>query len=144
MSGASFRFVEIANDVNNEMPTYMVSGVRSALNRQRKTVNDARVLVVGRSDKKNSKNGREPPATGVISGLIELAAEDYVRDAGLHPHVIAQRTRRIDTGVEEVGAADVPVVVTDHGDTDRYRITARTSYVLNTRKRLQGGKVEPL
>src|SRR5690606_39037600 len=51
--GASFRFVELANDINDHMPDYVVRRVQAALNRDHKAVNGSRVLLLGVSFKRN-------------------------------------------------------------------------------------------
>ena len=56
--GRTFRFVEIANDVNDNMPGYVVTRVIEHLNRRRLAVNGSRILLVGLAYKRNS--GRRP------------------------------------------------------------------------------------
>lgn len=142
--GTTSRFVEIANDINNKMPAYVVSRVQTALNNQRKSVNGSRVLVVGLSYKKNSNDARETPATGVISGLVELGAEVHVHDAWANPHVLDAIAPRVDLTVDELADADLVVIVTDHDDTDYDFIAAHSVHVLDTRNRMRGDNVETL
>lgn len=59
--GRSFRFVDLANDVNAHMPDYVVTRISKKLNTFRKALNGARVLVLGLASKKNSADARESP-----------------------------------------------------------------------------------
>ena len=67
--GQSFRFVELANDVNEHMPDYVVRRVTAKLNRARQSVNGARILVLGLAYKRNSGDARQSPAVAVVSRL---------------------------------------------------------------------------
>ena len=60
--GQPFRFVELANDVNEHMPDYVVSRLTGALNRDKRSVNGSRVLLLGLSYKRNTGETGNPPA----------------------------------------------------------------------------------
>ncbi|MGH9282287.1 MAG: nucleotide sugar dehydrogenase, partial [Acidimicrobiales bacterium] len=60
--GQSFRFVELANDVNDHMPDYVARRLLAALNRRRLALNGSRVLVLGLAYKRNTSDARESPA----------------------------------------------------------------------------------
>ena len=60
--GASFRFVELANDINEHMPAYVVRRLVVALNRRGLAVRDRRILLLGLAYKKNTGDPRESPA----------------------------------------------------------------------------------
>lgn len=142
--GTASRFVDIANDINNEMPAYVVRRVQLGLNGRKKPVNGSRVLVLGLSYKKNSNDARETPATGVIEGLLELGADVHVHDTHAEPHALDVVTRRVDLTAEELQAADAVVLVTDHDDVDYDLVVRDAEYVLDTRNRLRAPNVELL
>jgi UDP-N-acetyl-D-glucosamine dehydrogenase len=133
--GHSFRFVELANDVNDHMPDYVVKRLMVALNRRRLALNGSRVLVLGLAYKKNSSDDRESPATVLAERLLGLGAEVRAAD----PHVVEghvdARVARVELCAEEVGAADAVVLLTDHDAFD-YDVVAAARYVLDTRHRL--------
>ncbi|HEV2087211.1 MAG TPA: nucleotide sugar dehydrogenase, partial [Cryptosporangiaceae bacterium] len=83
--GRTFRFVELANDVNDHMPDYVVQRVIAGLNRHRKAVNGARVLLMGLAYKKNTGDSRESPALRVAELLHALGAEIRAVDAHVEP-----------------------------------------------------------
>ena len=79
--GRSFRFVELANDVNDHMPDYVVQRLALALNKRKLAVNGSRLLLLGVAYKPNTSDMRESPALAVAQRLVRLGAEvRYVDD----------------------------------------------------------------
>ena len=142
--GVASRFIDMANDINREMPAYVVRRVQLGLNSRRKAVNGARVLIVGLSYKRNSNDARETPSTAVINGLVELGADVRVADAHVGAHPIDAIVSRVNLDRSELEAADVVVIVTDHDDVDYEFVGSVASYVFDTRNRMSGPTVESL
>src|SRR3984957_3695044 len=84
--GQPFRFVELANDVNEHMPDYVVRRLILAFNRMSRAVNGSRVLLLGLAYKRNTGDAREAPGTIIAKSLAEMGAEVRVVD----PHVSGQ------------------------------------------------------
>jgi len=76
--GQPFRFVELANDINDHMPDYVVRRLVVALNRTRQAVNGSRVLLLGLAYKANTGDDRESPAVVVAERLLALAADAVI------------------------------------------------------------------
>lgn len=116
--GRSFRFVELANDVNDHMPEYVVQRVIEILNEERMSLNGSRVLLVGVAYKKNTGDSREAPSRRIIEILRGYGAEVVAAD----PHVSFRDwptgARRVDLCYDEVRLADIAILVTDHDDFD--------------------------
>jgi UDP-N-acetyl-D-glucosamine dehydrogenase len=143
--GQSFRFVELANDINNHMPDYVVRRLMEALNRQRRAVAGSKVLLLGLAYKKNTGDARESPAMRVAKLLLDMEAEVSAAD----PHVVEdvhidERLRRVDLTAEEVAAADVVMLLADHDEFDLDMVRTHASYVLDARHRMSGPNVEVL
>jgi UDP-N-acetyl-D-glucosamine dehydrogenase len=142
--GQSFRFVELANDVNDHMPDYVVRRIVMAMNRRERSVKGSRILLLGLAYKPNTSDARESPAVVVAEQLLQLGAE--VR--GVDPHVylghVDERVRRVDLTADELAAADIVVLLTDHDDFDFDLVTVHARQVLDTRRRLSGPQVETL
>ena len=142
--GHSFRFVELANDVNDHMPDYVVRRITVLLNRQQKAVNGSRVLLLGLGYKRNSSDARESPAIVVADRLLALGADVAAAD----PHVleahVSERVRRVEATPDEVEQADVVVLLTDHDEFDYDMIPAHAKAVLDTRNRMTGPSVQAL
>ena len=135
--GRQFRFVELANDVNEHMPDYTVSRLVLGLNERMKSVKGSRILLVGLAYKKNSSDARESPAIRVAQLLSELGAVLEVIDPFL------EQTPRGLTGVTLVQDSDIAadkydaaVILTDHDDIDYEGIVANVPYIFDSRHRL--------
>lgn len=142
--GSTSRFVEIANDINNEMPSYVVQRVQASLNRRRKAVNGSRILVVGLSYKPNSNDARESPAIAVITGLVELGAAVSVHDGWAGPHHIDDVAPRVELEAADLKETDAVVIVTDHDNVDYEMITRHAGFVFDCRNRITDGSAELL
>ncbi len=140
--GQPFRFVELANDVNEHMPDYVVRRLLLAFNRMGRSVNGSRILLLGLAYKRNTGDAREAPGTVVAQLLATLGAEVRVAD----PHLSGDATPYplVDLTADEVAAADAVVVVTDHDAFDYDLVRAHARYVLDTRNCLDGPSVERL
>lgn len=142
--GQNFRFVELANDINDHMPQYVVQRLMAMLNRTGKAVNGSTIGLVGLAYKKNSGDIRESPAVKVLDLLIELGADvvafDTHVDSARWPEGVSRRALD-EAGVQGLDAA---VLVTDHDDFDFDVLTSAGVPVLDTRARLTGENVERL
>ncbi|WP_344935650.1 UDP binding domain-containing protein, partial [Actinoplanes nipponensis] len=143
--GQSFRFVELANDINNHMPDYVVRRLVGALNTRRKPVNGSTVLLLGLAYKRNSGDARESPARRVAALLLEMGAEVRAAD----PHVVEdahvdRRVVRVAASAEQLAAADAVILLADHDAFDLDLVVTHARYVLDTRHRITGPNVESL
>jgi UDP-N-acetyl-D-glucosamine dehydrogenase len=143
--GKSFRFVELANDINNHMPDYVVQRLTAAFNEQRRSVNGSRVLLLGLAYKKNTGDARESPAVRVAKLLLDMGAEVRATD----PHVVEEmhidtRIARVAATEEEIAQADAVVLLADHDAFDLDVVVRHARYVLDCRRRLDGPNVEKL
>ncbi|MBG0563936.1 nucleotide sugar dehydrogenase [Actinoplanes aureus] len=141
--GQSFRFVDLANDINNHMPDYVVRRLIDALNRRQRSVSGSRILLLGLAYKKNTGDARESPAVRVVQLLSQMGAEVRVAD----PHVVeavhgAPDLTMVTPTAEELRAADAVVLLADHDEFDYDLIAREAGYVLDTRRRLTGPAVE--
>ncbi|WP_327130714.1 nucleotide sugar dehydrogenase [Streptomyces sp. NBC_01343] len=143
--GQSFRFVELANDINSHMPEYVARRVMDALNTKRRSVNGSKILLLGLAYKKNTGDARESPAVRVSQLLLDMGARVRAAD----PHVVEglkvdSRLVRVEPTRKELAAADVVVLLTDHDAFDYAMVTEHASFVLDCRNRLSGPTVEVL
>ena len=142
--GVHSRFVDTANDVNDQMPDYVVRRVQLGLNDRSQAVKGSRVLVLGIAYKRNTNDARETPAVGVVEGLLALGADVAVYEPHVGPHALDSRTDRVDLTVDEVRRADAIVLITDHDRVDYAMVQANAAYVFDTRNRMRGENVELL
>ena len=140
--GQPFRFVELANDVNEHMPDYVVRRLMLAFNRMGRAVNGSRVLILGLAYKRNTGDAREAPGTVIARSLVALGADLRVAD----PHLVGDTLAfpLVEATAKELAAADAVVLVTDHDAFDYDLVEKHARYVLDTRNRLDGPSVERL
>ncbi|MDA0631809.1 nucleotide sugar dehydrogenase [Nonomuraea sp. CA-218870] len=144
--GYPFRFVELAQEINERMPSYVVARVQRLLNREKKAVNGARVVMLGVTYKPDIADERETPALPVARALLELGADLSFAD----PHVKewsvdGTPVRREEDLAEAVAAADVTVLLQQHAAFDLGMVEAKARLVLDTRGVLtEGERVERL
>jgi len=137
-SGQPFRFVELANDINDHMPDYVVERVVAMLNDEHKAVIGSHIVALGLAYKANSSDWRESPSLAVIRKLRALGAQVTVCDP-----VISRSTPVPDdmviSGVDAISKeADLAVVLTAHDLFDWDWVAHSFPLILDTRNVLRG------
>jgi len=140
--GQPFRFVELANDVNEHMPDYVVRRLLLAFNRMGRAVQGSRLLILGMAYKRNTGDAREAPVTVIAQLLSSLGATVRVADPHLAEDAVPYPL--VELTAAEIEAADGVLVVTDHDAFDYDLVRAHASYVLDTRNRLDGPSIDRL
>jgi UDP-N-acetyl-D-glucosamine dehydrogenase len=128
------RFIDLASEINADMPRYIVNKVTDGLNRVQKSVNGARVLVLGVAYKRDIDDVRESPALDIIKLLLDKGAQ-----VGWHdPHVKelkgldrVHREATLETDV--LAKADCVVIATDHTVYDWNRIVKEARLIVDSR-----------
>jgi UDP-N-acetyl-D-glucosamine dehydrogenase len=128
------RFIDLAGELNTEMPLFWVRKVAEALNDQGKAVKGAAVLVLGVAYKRDIDDIRESPALDIIRLLEGQGARVAYSD----PHVPCfsengQEYRSVPLTQQSVAAADCVMVVTDHSDFDYSMVARHARVVVDTR-----------
>jgi UDP-N-acetyl-D-glucosamine dehydrogenase len=128
------RFIDLAGELNSEMPLFWVRKVAEILNGAGRAVKGAKVLVVGVAYKKDIDDLRESPALDIIrlleaQGAVVSYHDPYVRQftEDGHTHVSVPLT------AETVAGSDVVMIVTDHSTMDWGLIRANARLVVDTR-----------
>ena len=130
--GQTFRFVELANDVNEHQPVYVVERAMKLLNEDRKALNGAKVALVGLAYKRDSSDLRESPSEAIVKLLHEYGADLSALDSWVHDRSWPQHVRRLNS-VAELKDHDLVVVLTDHSDVDYQQIADLGVRVFDTR-----------
>ena len=128
------RFIELASEINAEMPQFVVGKVRAALNAGRKAVNGARILVLGVAYKRDVNDVRESPALDIIRLLAADGAQVEYHDP-LVPEVAEDGTSLSSVALtdEALSEADAVVIVTDHSEVDYGRVLELAGVVVDAR-----------
>ena len=128
------RFIDLASEINSDMPRWVVEKVADALNDERKAVNGSRVLVLGIAYKKDIDDMRESPALDVIRLLEELGADVVYHDPYVPTFSEEGVTHHgVELTDEALAGSDVVVIVTDHSSVDYQRVVDKAALVVDTR-----------
>jgi UDP-N-acetyl-D-glucosamine dehydrogenase len=134
------RFIDIAGEINVQMPYHVVTFLAEALNKHKKAINGSRILVLGIAYKKDIDDLRESPALTIIELLQNRGAEVAYHDPyfpfvgeGRHYHLNMQRA-----SLDGVASYDAVLVVTDHSDYDYAKIVREAKLVVDTRNATKG------
>jgi UDP-N-acetyl-D-glucosamine dehydrogenase len=135
------RFIGLASEVNENMPSYVVEKTMLFLNEEKKCLNNAKVLVVGVAYKPDINDMRESPALEVIAKLQGLGAviqyhDDYIPKIEIDG--VDYSSKALDEKI--LGAADIVIVLTNHRYLDLDVIVNNSKLVFDTRNSLKGFK----
>jgi UDP-N-acetyl-D-glucosamine dehydrogenase len=134
------RFIELAGEINTNMPYHVLASVSGALNTHKKSVNGARVLVLGVAYKKDIDDLRESPSLTIIELLQKDGAQVSYHDPyfpviGKGRKYDLQMTR---AELKDLGQYDCVLIVTDHSDYDYKRIVQESQLVVDSRNATRG------
>jgi len=139
LAGSEARFIELAGQINGNMPRHVVALVAEALNRRRRPVNGSRVLVVGVAYKADIDDVRESPSLDIMELLHKQGAEVLWHD----PHVPSldgpfAGSKLAVWDRETLAAFDCAVIVTAHHAVDHAALLQAGCAVVDTRNALAG------
>ena len=135
--GVNTRFIELAGEVNSSMPQWVVEKVVEGLNRQRKSINGSRILVLGIAYKKDVDDMRESPSVEIMEQLRARGAELLYHD----PHVPKFPKMRehafdlasIDLSEKALKSVDCVVIGTDHKRVDYDLVKEAAPLIIDAR-----------
>jgi len=139
----STRFIELAGEINTQMPYYVVNKTIEALNDNNKSVKGAKILILGAAYKKDIDDVRESPALKIISLLQEKKAEVNYHDPFIHQ--IADNRKfpdlkmsSVDLNIDMLENCDCVLILTAHSDIDYHWVLKHSKLVVDTRNVLTG------
>ncbi len=137
------RFIELASEINTNMPRYVVGRILEAMNDRGKVLRGSKVLVLGAAYKPDIDDVRESPALDVIALLKKKGAEVQYHDPyipEIHHDTEGWKMTSVPDVMNAVAEADAVVIVTNHSMYDYASILKKASFVFDTRNAL--GKIE--
>lgn len=130
--GVPSRFIDLAQDVNDHQPDYVVQRLAAGLNKRFKPVNGSKILVLGLAYKPNTADMRETPAARIVDLLNEQGAELSIVDT--YVRTTDYKGVPVYPGMPQAPEYyDAIVLVTDHDGVDYGSIQDSAQYVLDTR-----------
>ncbi|HEY9411845.1 MAG TPA: nucleotide sugar dehydrogenase, partial [Jiangellaceae bacterium] len=132
--GYPFRFVELAEEINATMPSYVAHRAQNLLNAHGKAIHGSSVLLLGVTYKPDIADQRESPAVPLARRLRALGATVVFHD----PHVTTWKVgddalERVPDLEQALAGADVTVILQGHAEYDGELITKRAAQVFDTR-----------
>lgn len=132
------RFIELAGEINNSMPEFVVQKIGEILNDDGKPIRGSKVYLLGVAYKKDIDDYRESPVLKIIELLQERGATVWVSD----PHIPAFKYRGnsyecIELTEERVAEADITVIATDHSQFDFEMIGSQSNSLFDTRNAMK-------
>lgn len=134
--GQSFRFVDLANDINEQMPDYVVQRVAAALNERGQSLRGRRILALGMAYKPDTGDTRQSPALRIIAKLVALGAAVSVADPHVDPGHSLDGVERVSLNRFEVEQADAVVLLVNHSVFDYDLIEDYATFVFDCCNRL--------
>ena len=135
------RFIDLASEVNGQMPHYVVNKVIEGLNKAKKALNGSKILIFGVAYKRDVKDLRESPAFEIIELLKKDKADVHYYD----PYFPYFKIEGIDLkcvkfNKETLRSFDCVVVVTDHSNVDYQFLAKNSKLIVDARNALKGVK----
>ena len=136
-SPTTTRFIELAGEINTYMPYYVIQKTLEALNKNRKSIKGAKVLILGLAYKKNVDEPRESPSLKLIELLQEMGAEVDYHDPYI-PRPPKMRKYKLEKSsvpltAESLKKYDCVVIATDHADYAPELILENSRIIVDTR-----------
>ena len=130
--------LETAEHINNTIPNYVVDKIIQGLARKKKSINGAKVLVLGIAYKKDINDIRLAPALKILSLLNKNQAktyynDPYVKEISAHHKYPDLNLKSVPLIYEQLTFYDAVVIVTDHSNYDWEKIVANSQLVVDTR-----------
>lgn len=135
------RFIELAGEINEQMPHYTIVKINYLLNKNKKSINGSKILVFGASYKKDIADSRESAAYEIIPMLLKKGAQvDYfdpfVKELKFSDKEIGpdkQILKSIDYNPEILSNYDLVLILTDHSGFDYNQIAEKAKLVVDSR-----------
>lgn len=131
--GYPFRFVELAQEVNSRMPSYVVERVQDMLNDRGLALRGSRILLLGVTYKPNIADQRESPATAVAGRLLAKGAVVLYHDPFVEQWTSFPDALRVDSLEQAVAEAELTVLLQDHRNYDLNKLVAQSRAFFDTR-----------
>jgi nucleotide sugar dehydrogenase len=131
--GCSFRFVELANDINDHMPDYVVARVSAALNETRQSVSGSLILLVGLAYKNNTGDARESPNLSIGKKLCALGATVVAVDPRVRADTVPPNIELHRDLSDLPGDVDIALLLVDHREIDVEALHDTAAHLLDCR-----------
>ncbi|GAH76167.1 unnamed protein product, partial [marine sediment metagenome] len=128
------RFIELAGEINDQMPYYVVERMTRILNEYKKCLNGAKILILGITYKKDVGDLRESPALKIIKLLEKEEANIFYHDPYISSFfLLGKQYSSVKLTDDFIEKADIILITTDHSSYDYEAITKKANLIFDTR-----------
>jgi len=128
------RFIELAGEINDQMPYYVVERMTRILNEHKRCLNGAKILILGITYKRDVGDLRESPALKIIKLLEKEGANTYYHDPYISSFSLQKKQYNSVVITDDfIEKADIIVITTDHSSYDYEKITKKANLIFDTR-----------
>jgi UDP-N-acetyl-D-glucosamine dehydrogenase len=139
MNGCEPRLIELAGNINNQMPGFTVQRIADGLNERRKPLKGSKILALGVTYKRDTNDIRESPALQVLEGLREKGAAVYFCDPYVRSILVrGEMLKAIELTPNLLQSMDCVAILTDHSAFDYTMVAKFGALILDTRNALKG------
>lgn len=135
--GVKTKFIELAGEINSQMPQWVIDKTADALNVKKKSINKSKILILGVAYKKDVNDTRESPSLEIIKILKNLGAivdysDSYVPEIlNLRKYKYKMKSVKIDP--KKISSYDAIIIVTNHSNFDYELIVKNAKLIIDTR-----------
>ena len=112
--GQPVRFVELAQEINNSMPNYVISRISELMNKKEILLKNSKILLLGVAYKKDIGDTRESPAIDIIESLLEKSAEVSFYDPYVDELIVNKESILKEQDLESISNYDMVIIHTPH------------------------------
>ena len=112
--GQPVRFVELAQEINNSMPNYVISRISELMNKKEILLKNSKILILGVAYKKDIGDTRESPAIDIIESLLEKSAEVSFYDPYVDELIVNKESILKEQDLEGISNYDMVIIHTPH------------------------------
>ena len=130
--GQPVRFVELAQEINNSMPNYVVSRVSELMNKKEILLKNSKILILGVAYKKDISDTRESPSIDIIEALLEKSADVSFYDPFVEELLVNKNSITKEENVKNFSNYDLILIHTPHSDFQNINFNELTSIIFDS------------
>jgi nucleotide sugar dehydrogenase len=130
--GQPVRFVELAQEINNSMPNYVVARISELMNKKEILLKNSKILILGVAYKKDIGDTRESPAIDIIESLLEKSVDLSFYDPHVDELVFNKNSISKEKNLENLSSYDLILIHTPHSEFHEINFESVTSLIFDS------------
>ena len=130
--GQPVRFVELAQEINNSMPNYVVARISELMNKKEILLKNSKILILGVAYKKDIGDTRESPAIDIMESLLEKSVDLSFYDPHVDELVFNKNSISKEENLENLSSYDLILIHTPHSEFHEINFESVTSLIFDS------------